>query len=210
MFTRRAIILILLTIEIVYFIILAYYHSESNWFDNSVYRTIILIVAAYQLIGVSIYSTIPQSNKLWITNFQNIAFIILFFVPIYQVLLGNFPLGLTVHAARSTSGEIASISISGTHIFDFPAPTSYAPDRNSVGIFYARKDITNGSEITYKNIEVKAANPHIVTDAILANSNNHSEVPKKSDKSLFGRKVNRDIKKGSPILCEYVSPKYVQ
>lgn len=145
-----------------------------------------------------------------ITNFQNITFIILFFVPVYQVLLGNSPLGLTVHEARSTSGEMASICISGTHILDFPSPTSYAPDRNSVGIFYARKNITNGSEITYNNIEVKSANPLIVTDAILANSNNYSEVPKKSYKSLFGRKANRNIKKGSPILCEYVSPKYVQ
>lgn len=213
MFTRRAIIWHALAFEFIIFFLIFGAHSEivTIAVEDTTWRITALLVLAYQYIVIAIYLMLPSSRKQWQTNFQNAGFIIIFLMPMHKVIFYDIAeYGTTITETWSPGRGRSVIKMSGATAHDFSGPIIYTPDKDAQGIFFARTDITSGSEITLKNIEVSSANPQKVKDVIVANKNNYSFELKKSDKSLIGRKVNCDIKKGSPILCEYVSPKYVQ
>jgi len=213
LFSRRVIIWYALAFEFIIFFLIFGAHSEIMTIvvNDTSWRITTLLALAYQYLVVAIYLWIPSCKKQWLTNFQNAGFVIIFLLPMQKVIIYDIPeYGTTITETWSPGGGRSVIKMSGAAHHDFSGPILYTADKNARAIFFARTNIAAGSEISMKNIKVISANPHQVKDVIFANSNNYSCDTKKSDKSLIGRITNRDIKEGSPILCEYVSPIYVQ
>lgn len=213
LFSRRVIIWYALAFEFIIFFLNFGVHTEIMTIvvNDTTWRITVLLVLAYQYVVIAIYLMLPSSRKQWQTNFQNAVFAVIFLIPMHKLIVNDIPeYGTTITETWSPGGGRSVIKMSGAAHYDFSGPILYTSDKDAQGIFFARTDIASGSEITLKNIEVSSANPQKVKDVIVANKHNYSFNLKKADKSLIGRKVNCDIKKGSPILCEYVSPIYVQ